>query len=314
MNFSLTKALKYFTDSDYRFLIDANRGKYDEMSDKEYIERLYKSRVGHKLDLDNPKTFNEKLQWLKLYDRKPVYTTMVDKYAVKEYVAGTIGRQYIIPTLGVWSNAEDIDFGKLPDKFVIKTTHDSQGIIICKDKTILNIERAKKKLNSCLHSDYYKRHREWPYKDVPHRIIAEKYMEDSCPKDKLQTKENNGLTDYKIHCFNGIPRVILVCQNRFSVDKMTEDFFSETWENLKVSRKEHPNSKLRIERPPQLEEMLSLAKRLSDKIPFVRVDFYIVDGRVYFGEMTFFPASGFHKFIPESFDLEMGEMLTLPNK
>lgn len=299
------KALRFLTDPEYRFLIAANKGKYESMPDDEYLKHIFRARLGYELNLDTPMTFNEKLQWLKLYDRKSVYTTMVDKYAVKDYVANIIGQQFIIPTLGVWNNAEDIDFENLPDQFVLKCTHDSQGIVICKDKELLDIEVAKQKLNRCLKRDFYKKSREWPYKNVPHQIIAEEYLEDS---------KSHELSDYKVHLFNGSPRFILVCKNRFSGNGMTEDFFDVEWNHLDIRREQHGNSTIPIEKPGEMDEILELAKKLSQDIPFVRSDFYIVNGKVYFGEMTFFPASGFSPFVPSEWDLTFGNWLTLPNE
>ena len=304
MTVRIDKAIKFLTDPDYRFLINANKGKYESLPDDEYLKRMFKARLGYEMNLDNPQTFNEKLQWLKLYDRKPIYTTMVDKSAVKDYVAGIIGEKYIIPTIGIWNDAEEISFENLPEQFVLKCTHDSQGIVICKDKKSLDIEAAKRKLNRCLKRDYYKKSREWPYKNVPHRIIAEEYLEDS---------KSHELSDYKVHSFNGTPKVILVCKNRFSENMMTEDFFDAEWNHLNVRREHHGNCKTAIPKPKEMDIILNLARVLSENIPFVRSDFYIVNEKVYFGELTFSPAGGFRSFIPESFDREMGKWLSLPD-
>ena len=270
--------------------------------DKVYLKHSYKRIMGKPLNLDNPVTFNEKLQWLKLYDRKAVYTTMVDKYAVKQYVANLIGNQYIIPTLGVWNNFDDIDFDKLPNEFVLKCTHDSGGVIICKDKNNFDKEKAKDKIEKCLKNNFYYMGREWPYKDVPHRIIAEKYMED----------DSGELQDYKVFNYNGIPRQILVCRDRFLKSGLTEDFFNTEWKHLDIKRPHHNNSSNEISAPINLKEMLELSAKLSHDIPFLRTDFYEVGNKLYFGELTFYPASGFDGFEPGEWDSKLGNLIKLP--
>ena len=424
-----------------------------------FLKIYYPMIMKERLDLNNPRTFNQKLQWLKLYDRKPEYTTMVDKYAVKKYVAEKIGSEYIIPTLGVWDKFDDIDFESLPNQFVLKCTHDSGGLVICRDKAKLDFASAKKKIEKSLKHNYYLNGREWPYKNVKPRIIAEKYMEDHltaelrdykfscfggmakcykvdfdrfvkhranyffaagdlmkigeevCPPDfnkeipvsenlekmkeldeklsatqpllrtdfydadgkvyfgeltfypasgfgeciydgndellgswiklpekskvggyyliykdvlcalntrainaeKDRSNSSHGLADYKIHSFNGVPKVILVCRDRFSDLGLTEDFFDQNWTHLDVQREMHPNSDTEIERPRELDKMLKLAEKLSKDIPFLRSDFYTIDGKVYFGELTFYPASGFEGFQPASFDRKLGDWLVLPD-
>lgn len=207
-------AFKYMVNADYRFKIDSARGKYNDMPDREYLQRRFQAELGKSLDLDNPQTFNEKLQWLKLYNRKPEYTMMVDKYKVREYIAQTLGEEYLIPLLGVWDDPDEIDFDALPDQFVLKCNHNSGlGMCICKDKSKLDISKVRAELRKGLKENYYIRHREWPYKDVPRKIIAEKYMVDD---------SNCGeLTDYKFFCFNGVPKFMYIsndnsekCDNR----------------------------------------------------------------------------------------------------
>lgn len=299
----IKKLVKYALDSNYRFMVNDAHLFYKILPDDVYLKKKFQKSFGYPINLERPQTFNEKLQWLKIYDRKPIYTTMVDKYAVKDYVASIMGEEHIIPTLGVWDRFDDIDFDSLPNQFVLKCTHDSGGLVICKDKSTLDKGAAKKKLNRSLRTNYYDRFREWPYKDVKPRIIAEKYMEDSLTSE---------LRDYKFFCFNGVPKIILVCRDRFSELGLTEDFFDQDWNHLDVQRVQHPNSSERMERPEELDEMLELARILSKDIPFLRSDFYIIGGKVFFGELTFFPASGFEKFVPESFDKEMGDWITLP--
>ena len=231
------------------------------LSDKTYIKLKWKNAMSYPLNLNNPITFNEKLQWLKLNDRKKIYTQMVDKYNAKLYVSEKLGQQFIIPTLGVWNSVEEIDWSTLPNRFVLKCTHDSGGLVICKDKTKLDINKAKRILKQSLNFNFYKAGREWPYKDVPRRIIAEKFMEDS---------NNQELSDFKIHCFNGIPKAILVCRDRFSKTGLTEDFYDEEWNHLDIKRPDHPNSRTPIEKPLELAQMLEYAKKLSYGIPFLR--------------------------------------------
>ena len=274
--------------------------------DKLFLKLKFRLMMGEKLDLNNPKTFNQKLQWLKLYNRKPEYTTMVDKYAVKEYVANIIGVEHIIPTLGVWNSTDEIDWNALPDQFVLKTTHGGGGggIVICKDKATFDKDRAKEILNKSFRGDIYKIFKEWPYKNVPKRIIAEKFM----------TNNGKELEDYKIHCFNGEPQFILVCSNRYGNGAMIDDFYSPNWELMEVRRPGHPQSEKASKAPEQLEQMLELSRILSKDIPFLRTDFYIIDDNIYFGELTFFPASGMSKFEPKEWDNTFGELLNINNQ
>ena len=298
------KAIKrYVSDADYRFLIRAGFGKYNAMPDEAYLSRKFRAAVGGGLSLDAPKTFNEKLQWLKLRDRRPEYTVMADKYRVRDLISEKIGARYLIPLLGVWNDPDEIDFAALPDQFVLKCNHNSGlGMCICKDKKRLNIPKTKKALRKGLKQDYYLTGREWPYKNVPRRIVAEQFMK----------SDEGGLTDYKIHCFGGEPKIVLVCKDRFIESGLTEDFFTPEWKHLDLRRPTHPNALHEIEKPDELAEMLELAKILSAGIPFLRVDFYIVEHRVYFSELTFFPASGFEKFVPEEWDAVLGSYLQLP--
>ena len=273
------------------------------MGDKTYLKLQFRAQMGKRLDLENPQTFNEKLQWLKLYDRRPEYTMMVDKYAVKDYVAQRIGREYIIPTLGVWDRFEDIDFDTLPERFVLKCTHDSGGLVICRDKASLDLQMAREKLEKSLKRNFYFHGREWPYKNVKPRIIAEPYMEERAGE----------LKDYKIMCFNGEAKCSFVCSDRFSEKGLHVTFFDLDWNVLPFERK-YPSRKNGLPRPAQYEKMLELAQTLSQGIPFVRVDFYEVDGKVYFGELTLYPGCGFEAFSPEEWDHTLGSWITLPEK
>ena len=300
------KGIKYLFDVDYRFGINARLfQKYDTMPDREYLKRMYKSGFKRSLNDTNPTTFNEKLQWLKLYDRKPEYTVMVDKYKVREYIAEKIGEEYLIPLVGVWDSPDEIDFDTLPNQFAMKCNHNSGlGMCICTDKSQLDVEKVKKELARGLKQDYYLTGREWPYKDVPRKIVAEQFLK----------SDAGGLTDYKIHCFNGVPKFILVCRDRFTESGLTEDFYTPEWEHMDVKRPKIPNAKTPMDKPERLDEMLRLAEILSRNIPFIRIDFYLVEGKIYFSELTFFPASGFEGYEPAEWDTVFGEWLTLPEK
>lgn len=276
------------------------RGFLGWLSDKTYLKIAYRIKFGKKLNLDNPQTFNEKLQWIKLYDRNPLYTQLVDKYEVKKYIADRIGSEYIIPTLGVWDHFDEIDFEKLPNQFVLKCTHDSGGLVICKDKNKLDIKNSKKKMEASLKRSFYDSSREWPYKNVKPRIIAEKYMEDS---------ETGDLRDYKIFAFNGVARALFVATDRQN-NSTKFDFFDMDYNHLDV-KNGHPNADVVPASPKNLKKMQNLAEILSKGIPQVRVDFYEVNGKVYFGEMTFFHWSGLTPFEPESWDYVFGGWIDL---
>ena len=269
---------------------------------KLYLSLVYKYKIGRKIYWDNVETFNEKLQWLKLNNKNPNYIKMVDKYEVKKYIADLIGEEYIIPTLGVYNRFKDIDFEKLPNQFVIKCTHDSGGVFVCKDKNQIDKKQAMIKIEESLHRNYYYRSREWSYKNIKPRIIVEKYLEDvNC--------EN--LMDYKLFCFNGKAKMILVCSNRSGNQKNT-DFYDTDWNLLPFTREKHVNNPNGIKRPENLSEMVQIAEKLSHKIPFVRVDLYEIEGRIYFGELTFYPSGGFEGFLPKEYDKVLGDMLELP--
>lgn len=284
----------------------ASRGLLNWMSDEAFLKMAFHINMGKSLNLKNPQTFNEKLQWLKLYDRKPEYTRMVDKYEVKQYIAERIGEEHIIPTLGVWDKFEDIDFDSLPDQFVLKCTHDSGGLVICRDKSKLDKNVAKRKINKSLKRNYfYCGSREWPYKNVIPRIIAEQYIENSRTTGK-------NLDVYKFFCFGGKPAIIQVIQN----DKTSEetiDYYDIEWNRLNL-RQNHPNSEKPLDRVTQLNKMLKLAAVLSQGHPFLRVDFYEVENKIYFSELTFYSDSGMAKFEPQDWDYKLGEWLLLPCK
>lgn len=269
------------------------------LPDSVYIRLKYFQRMKKFPDLKNPKTFTEKLQWLKLHDRNPEYSKLVDKYEVKKILAERIGEEYIIPTLGVWDSFDEIDFDKLPEQFVLKCTHDSGGLIICKDKSKLNIEEAHQKINKCLKTNYYWHGREWPYKSVKPRIIAEKYMVD---------ESGTELKDYKIFCFNGEPKVLFIATDRPHDTKF--DFYDMEFNHLPFTNG-HPNANRELKKPKGFDTMLSLCRKLSKDMKQVRIDFYDINGKVYFGEITFFHWSGMMPFDPEEWDYTLGSYIKL---
>lgn len=278
------------------FLMDTALGRL--LPDKLYLKIKYRLILRQKLDLNKPKTFNEKLQWLKLYDRKPEYTTYVDKYAVREYISKTLGKEYLIPLLGVWDDPEEINFDALPNQFVLKCNHNSGlGMCICTDKSKLDIEKTKKELKKGLKQNYYWSGREWPYKNVKPCIIAEQYMVDESGYE---------LKDYKVLCFSGQPELIQIHRGRFG--DHTQDFYDTNWNKLDITQG-LPLSDVTLEKPAFLEEMLSLSRALSAGIPHLRVDWYYVDGQLYFGELTFFDASGFDAFEPDEINNKLGDLI-----
>lgn len=297
----IKKGLLFITSKQYRTKILAWLGMYDSLSDEEYIRKMYYCYFGREIDLDNPETFNEKLQWLKLNDRKNEYTSIVDKYEIKRVITEQIGERYVVPTYGVWDSFKEIDFNLLPDRFVLKTTHDSGGVVICRSKKSFDLKNAKKILNHSLKNNYYKHTREWPYKNVKPRIIAEMFLDN----------DNEEIDDYKVHCFNGEPKITLVCSDRHSPSGLTEDFYDNDWNHLNLKRPGVPNSKKSHNKPVNFDEMLSISRILSKNHPFIRVDFYIVKDRLYIGELTFYPSGGFNGFKPEEYDMILGNWIVL---
>ncbi|MCM1263703.1 MAG: glycosyl transferase [Butyrivibrio sp.] len=269
--------------------------------DKPYLKLCYRLKTHKKLNLKNPQTFNEKLQWLKLYDRKPEYSIMVDKYRVREYIKEKIGEEYLIPLVGgPYKNVNEIDLDALPEQFVLKCNHDSGSIVICRDKKDFDFEAAKKKLDYCLKHNFWYLGREWPYKNVEPCIIAEKYMVD---------ESGSELKDYKVFNFDGKPEIIQVDFGRFKEHK--RNLYDKDWKYIEAVIEYQTDSEIKINRPKQLEQMLKLARLLSKDFPFLRTDFYSVEERLYFGEITFFHESGFGKFEPEKYERELGEKITI---
>lgn len=283
------------------FKILSRKGILNSMSDEVYLKITYYLHFHRKLDFGNPKTFNEKLHWLKVFNHKPEYTMMVDKYEVKKYVADKIGQQYVIPTYGVWDCFDDIDFESLPNQFVLKCTHDSGGVVICKDKSKLDRKKAKEKLELSLKRNYYYIEREWPYKNVKPRIIAEAYMAENSGED---------LKDYKLMCFSGKVKCSFTCSNRDENGNLNVNFYDKNWLPMPFER-HYPRNPLETEKPDKYEEMVSAAEILAEGIPFVRIDFYQINGRVYFGEITFFPGAGLEEFTPDKWDYILGDWIKL---
>lgn len=299
----LSKGIKFLKDKDYRFNILSNYGFYDSMDDEEFLKRKFKSNLKYDLNLLSPNTFSEKIQWLKINDRKDIYTILVDKYKVREYIKEKLGEEYLIPLIGIWDDPDDIDFNKLPDQFVLKCNHNSGlGMCICKDKSKLDISKVRRELKKGLKQDYYLTGREWPYKNVSRKIIAEKYM-----KNEHETE----LKDYKFFCFNGEPKYCQVISDRSTNE--TIDFFDMKWNhqefiglNSKCSNSKHP-----IAKPVTFEKMKEFAYILAKNTKFVRIDFYEIEKKLYFGEITFYPASGFGNFKPSEWNEKLGEMVNL---
>ena len=269
--------------------------------DEIYLKRVFKLTVGYRLNLKNPKTYNEKLQWLKLHDHNPLYPTMVDKHAVKDYVAKIIGSEYIIPTLEVYNNPDEIDFNKLPSQFVLKCNHDSGGLVVCKDKSKLDEKSVRERLLICLKRDFYWLGREWPYKNIKKRIIAEQYMEDD------ETKE---LRDYKFFCFNGVVKLMFIATDRQNREEPYFDFYDTQFNHLDLIHG-HPNAPIPPQKPYNFELMIELAEKISKGLPHVRVDFYECNRKIYFGEITLYHHNGTVPFKPEYWDRKLGDLIEL---
>lgn len=304
MNKYIRVIKNFCADKTIRFSYLTKLGVFNGLSDEQYLKLKYKNVFGRNLDLENPKTFNEKLQWLKLYNRKPEYTVMVDKYKVREYIAQMIGEEYLIPLLGVWDNPDEIDFDALPNQFVLKCNHNSgTGMCICKDKSNLDIEKVKKELRKGLKEDYYLKFREWPYKDVPRKIIAEKYMEDA----------SGDLKDYKFYCFDGSMKFVMINSDRNTPKPTRADYFDRNFNWLDFTWG-YSHAEVQPQKPEQFEKMVAIAEKLAAGLPHIRVDLYECNGQIYFGELTFFDGSGFDKIEPLEWDYKIGEYIVLPEK
>lgn len=285
----------------------STRGLLNWMSDKAYVKMAYKATTGKTLNLKNPISFNEKLQWLKLYDRKPLYTELADKYAVRKHIAQAFGDGHLIPLVGgPWKSFDEIDFDALPEQFVLKCTHDSGGLVICRDKTKLDKKAACKKIEKSLKTKYFYQGREWPYKNIPPRIIAEAYMEDE--------NEAAGLTDYKFFCFNGEPRMIYVSQGLENHATASISFYDLEGKEMPFRRSDFRPIQGEMALPGNFAEMTAAAQKLAQMVdcPFVRIDLYSICGKMYFSEVTFFPCGGMLPFEPTQWDNELGKWIRLP--
>ena len=272
------------------------------LSDERYLRLMFRLRMGKKLSLDNPKTFCEKLQWLKLYDHNPLYTTLVDKIEVKKYVESVIGPDHIIKTIRCWESFDEIDFDVLPEQFVLKCNHDSGGLCIVRDKSLFNVKEAKKTIDRSLRRSFYKNYREWAYKGISPKVFAEEYLDAG----------EEGLTDYKFFCFNGEPKFINVSRFEHTDDEEIS-FYSLDWKETPFQRVDHKRLSIVPSRPHCLDEMIEISRKLSNGIPFVRVDLYENNDKVYFGEMTLCPSAGFAKYGPENWNETLGDWIKLPS-
>lgn len=303
--FILKKLRKFLFDPYSRFNYLSNRNFYNKLSDEKYLKKKFKYIMGYDLNLEFPQTFNEKLQWLKINDRNDDYCKMVDKYEVKKYVSNLIGEKYIIPTIGIYNCWDEIDFKELPNEFVIKCTHDSGGIVICKNKKTFDEKSAKKKINKSLRYNYFYSGREWPYKNVKPRIIIEKYMEDS---------SQNTMRDYKFFCFDGKPEIMYLSEGLENHNTARMSFFDMNFELTTCKRKDYRLLNYCPSKPVNFELMKKFSEILSKNIPHVRIDFYEINGNLYFGEITFFTASGFIPFEDKRWDSKLGNLIKINTK
>lgn len=283
------------------YLAASARGLTSWIPDSVHLKIMFRLSLGTRLDLNNPQTYNEKLQWLKLHDRNPVHTLLVDKFRVKGWVAERIGEEHVTKAIAVWSNVEDIDIGSLPKQFVLKTNHDSGGVVVCRDKADFDASRACDFLGKRLKRNYYWGTREWPYKDVPPLVFAEEYLEEF---------DSGDLPDYKFFCFNGKVKAMYVISGRFSKEGPKSDYFDAEYNHLPFINK-YPNAAATPKKPKHFEEMKRAAEKLSEGIPHVRVDFFETAEGYYFGEMTFFHWSGLVRFEPEEWDYTFGSWIDL---
>ena len=277
----------------------------DNLSDEDFTRKLYKIKTGKSLNLENPKTYTEKLQWLKLYDHRPEYTLMQDKYLIRDYVSKTIGDEYLIPLLGVWESANDIDFEVLPNQFVLKCNHDCASVVICRNKKTLNFEETRMKLDFCLKNNYYKSAREWAYKDIKPLIIAEKYMSNHNEKT---------LTDYKFFCCSGKAKMVLLASGEAHTDERRLDYFDMSFNHLPITRGSMNGTGVKWRKPDDFDLLIQMAEKIAGNFPFIRVDFYIVEGHPYFGEIAFYPSAGLSEFSPREWEERVGSWIELPIK
>lgn len=300
----MNKWMRIFFEKGFLFDLLVSRNLLFWLSDEAILKKQFKCRMGTELNLENPQTFNEKLQWLKLYDHNPEYTRMVDKNTARGFIAERVGEQYVVPALGVWERFDDIDFDSLPEQFVLKCNHDSGGLVICKDKKSFNREAARKKITKCLKRNYYYVSREWPYKGVKPRIIAEPFLADEADGE---------LRDYKFFTFGGKPKILYITQGSREKHNVAADFFDMDFNHLELTM-DHENGAVPPHPPKNFELMQELAEKLCAGTPELRVDFYEVNGRVYVGELTFFHCTGNAPVHPEAWALKLGQWIKLPEK
>lgn len=301
----MSKIRTFIENPQYFITSPASKGWLNWVPDSLYLKVLYRVIMGRKLNLRNPREYNEKLQWLKLNDRKPEYSTMVDKYEVRGYIEDLLGDKYLIPCLGIYDSVDDIDIDALPERFVLKCTHDSGSVEICKDKSSFDIEGARHRLSQAMKRNYYATYREWPYKYVKPRIIAEGYLEG----------DGGDLKDYKVMCFNGEAKIIEVHENRFVEGKVhTQTFYDREWGIVPLTQVETVTVDRPSERPRQLEEILRLSELIAKNMYHARIDWYIEGDKIYFGEITFFDGSGFESFSTPEMERMLGDMIKLPEK
>ncbi|WP_029070581.1 ATP-grasp fold amidoligase family protein [Kandleria vitulina] len=296
------KLLRLVSDEDYRYLVKSARFDEDYLDDETYLKKVYKALFHRELNLTSPQSFNEKLQWLKLYDRNDKYTMLVDKYLVRDYVAKKIGKEHLIPLIGVWDDPDEIPFELLPTQFVLKCNHNSgYGMYICKDKSKMNVKKVKRALRKGLNQDYYLTCREWPYKNVKRKIVCEQFMGDS-------------LIDYKIQCINGHVDHFMVCYGRTETKLPDFYYFDKDWNFLPYNPYLTELVDFETIKPKHIDEMIRIAEILGKESPAMRVDLYEINDHVYFGEMTLFNHGGFDVELPYEIDLMLGKKLQLPEK
>lgn len=290
---------KIFRDREKRLkLID----KLSFLPDKPYLKLVFRIKTGRKLNLKNPTGFNEKQNWLKLYEKHPEYTQLVDKLAVREHITEKLGEEYLFPLLGSWDSFDSIDFSALPKRFVLKCNHDSGSVKVVEDKDKLDKKELKTFFDDRMKMNSFHIGREYPYKDIKPCILCEQYME---------AEDGTGINDYKFFCFDGEPEMMFVATDRATDVKF--DFYDMNFTHLDLYNL-HPNSEREIQKPQTFEEMKELCRKLTKGMKFVRLDLYEVDGKVYFGEYTFFHGGGFHLFSPEKWEQYLGSMIHLDLK
>lgn len=293
------KIRRYLKEPKWALGCDLIKTHPNWLSDKLYVQTIWRMVMGYKLDLDHPQTFNEKLQWLKLYDHNPLYTTLVDKYRVKDWVAALIGKEHIIPTLAVYDSVDEIDLNKLPDQFVLKCNHDSGSVYVCKDKLFFDISSIKHKLDQHIQHNFYWDAREWAYKNVERKIFAETYMQDDHFED---------LVTYKFLCFDGKPEVMYAT---VKTDDIWENYYDMSFNMLPIRHGRRTSTTL-LDKPTCFDKMITIARKLSQGMTHVRIDLYEVKGVVYFSEFTFYDWGGLIKFDNSQWDHKLGEMIKLP--